>query len=146
MNCPPIQDLHRFHDAELSASERDRVAQHLLSCDACVEALASIESTRELVRAAPLPLPTPQMMQRWRRVGQDRSVRRLAGWMTAAASVVLGVSVYVASSTPAQASTSQAEWEALALGAELEDASTYQATATWIVNDLSAAPANRSQP
>lgn len=146
MNCPATYDLHRFHDDELSPVERERVVSHIETCDACAKALASIESTSKRVRSAPLPVPTGEMMARWRRVGQDRSVRRLAGWMTAAASVVLGVSVYMASSTPAQANTSSSDWEAVALGGELEDASTYQATATWIVNDLSAAPANRSQP
>ncbi len=148
MNCLTDHDLHRLHDDELSPADRLRVAGHLASCDACAARLHEIESIGRLLRNAPLPEMARDAMYRIQRnvaAMQERSVRRLAGWMTAAASVVLAVSLYVATSSQAQAAPSVTDWEAAAIGVDVDASTDDQATAAWIVADLLQAP-NDGQP
>jgi anti-sigma factor RsiW len=154
MTCPTEQDLHRYHDGELAGGDRGRLALHLADCGACQARLAEFRQIGALLRNAPLPQPAVEAMQRWQRnlaAMQDRQVRRFAGWMTAAASVVLAASLYVATSNQAQAvAPAVAEWEAAVVGIGLESpapeqgTSTYQTTAQWIVTDLSRASSGAS--
>ncbi len=145
MACLTDHDLHRLHDDELSPADRMRVAAHVASCDVCAERLHEIASIGDLLRNAPLPGMARDAMVRIQRnvaAMQERSVRRLAGWMTAAASIVLVVSLYAATSSQAHATPSVTEWEAAAIGVDVESTSTDQATAQWIVADLVQIPAD----
>ncbi len=52
--CEQVRELlHDFHDAELSASERDSVQSHLDGCAACRSSLGEIQSLAALLRSLP---------------------------------------------------------------------------------------------
>ncbi len=147
MTCPNDQLLHRFHDGELTPAERGVVSTHLQSCDACAAKLQEMRLIGDMIRSAPLPRLAADTLDRWQRSAlamQERSVRRLAGWMTAAASVALVVSLYTATASQANADTPVvSDWEAAVIGIDVESTSTDLATAQWIATDLSHAPAGR---
>lgn len=149
MTCPNDQLLHRFHDGELASAERGVVATHLQSCDACSAKLQELRLIGDMIRSAPLPRIATETLDRWHRNAlamQERSVRRLAGWMTAAASVALVVSLYTATASQANADTPVvSDWEAAVIGIDVESTSTDLTTAQWIATDLSDAPAGRQQ-
>lgn len=53
-SCEQVRELlHDFHDAELSASERDSVQSHLDGCAACRSSLGEIQSLAALLRSLP---------------------------------------------------------------------------------------------
>ncbi len=148
MICPTDHLLHRFQDDELSPLDRQTVAEHLRACDACATKLQHMSQLSDLLRSAPLPLPAMSAILKWQRntrLLQDRSIRRLASWMTAAASILLVASLYVSTSTQAQAMPTLHDWEAAVIGIDIEPGATDQATAQWMLTDLTHAPA-RSQP
>lgn len=141
MNCPSDQFLHRFHDDELSTQDRHAVQAHLAGCPVCAERVRELEAIRNMIRDASLGELTTRTLIRWHHAVIDmheRSIRRLAGWMTAAASVVLMVSLYTATRTQAQtAQLDVHDWEAAVVGIDVESASPDIATAQWIATDLS---------
>lgn len=123
---PEIEQLlQAWLDGELPAGERARV-EAILAADA--EAPAYVDSLRSIsdrVRSADLPLPDAMAQARWLaqwQIARDRSVRRLAGWMTAAAAIVLAATLSTAFTHPAQAQTpALAEWESAAVGSADDD-------------------------
>lgn len=147
MMCPTDQSLQRFHDDELSPHERTDVAGHLQSCDACAAKVQELGLLRDMIRSSPLPTIAVAALDRWHRNAmgmQERSVRRLAGWMTAAASIALVVSLYAATASQAQATApSVSEWEAAVIGIDVETISNDLTTAEWIATDLSRTPSGR---
>jgi anti-sigma factor RsiW len=115
--------------------------QHVRQCPQCEARLAEMRMIGDIVRNAPLPQPAKAAMARWHRnlaAIEERQVRRLASWMTAAASIVLAVSLYSAMSHQAvAASTPQlAEWEATLIGLDTSGPAE-QTTAQWMSSDLS---------
>lgn len=141
MNCPKDQFLHRFYDEELSPEDRHQVESHLASCSSCADRVRELQSIGNRIRQASFGELTSRTLVRWHHTVmdlQERSIRRLAGWMTAAASVVLVVSLYTATRTQAQTALSDVhDWEAAAVGIDIESASPDIATAQWIATDLS---------
>jgi anti-sigma factor RsiW len=123
MSLTPQHPLDAFADGELSTEQMAELAA-LLKDDA--DALAEVAAIRALgdrLRESPLPLPASGAEANWLRnwqIARDRSVRRLAGWMTAAASVILGITLSAALTRPAQAQPQLADWETAAV-AGLDD-------------------------
>src|SRR4051812_6839491 len=98
------QLLSALLDDELSPADAAGVRSSLSSEDQGYIDLLCTNADR--LREMDLPLPPAGAQARWLRDWQfarDRSVRRLASWMTAAASVVLGVTLSTFLSRPAQA-------------------------------------------
>jgi hypothetical protein len=85
MNCEQVQErLSRFHDGELSASERAAVELHLGSCLVCPGELAAIAELSELARKDPEPQPPPEL---WQEI--ERCLARPGkSWMTRARRLV----------------------------------------------------------
>jgi anti-sigma factor RsiW len=140
MKCLDEHDLHRLLDDELSPTLKMLVTLHVKTCPACAARLHELQMIGEALRAAPMPAPPAGAMRRWREnvmVVRDHSVRRLAGWMTAAASIVLVVSLYAASSNHVQATPMLSEWEAAVIGIDVDSASSDQTIAQWMATDLS---------
>ncbi|HEX8324115.1 MAG TPA: zf-HC2 domain-containing protein [Tepidisphaeraceae bacterium] len=116
--------LNAFLDGELPPADAAAVEAHLAGCPACAALVVGDRATGDRLRAAPLPVPSMDAHLRWLsqwQIARDRSVRRLAGWMTAAAAVVLGVTLSTTFVGPAQAQPALAEWEAAAFGSMDDD-------------------------
>ncbi len=141
MNCPTQEDLNRFHDGELSSQARGDIETHLHTCQVCYDHLSELSIVSDLIKNASMPQPTIAMMRKWQgsmRNLQEESVRRITGWLTAAASIVLAISLHLALSKQANATiVTLADWEPAAIGLQSDNASLDQATAQWIATDLS---------
>jgi predicted anti-sigma-YlaC factor YlaD len=89
----------RAHDGEASAAELAELQSHLVSCAACRDHAAALREISARIRGAELPAADAGLLARVRegaaaQVAQqqmDRRVRRLAGWLTAAAAAVMVV-------------------------------------------------------
>ena len=141
MTCPSEQDLTAFVDGELAASRVDDIAGHLADCDACAALVARYRRVGDVVRGAAMDVPTLVAQSRWINavsLSSDRSVRRLASWMTAAASIVLVATLSMWVSSNAQATpTPLSDWEATAIAGPEAVSDSPHATAQLIALDLS---------
>jgi anti-sigma factor RsiW len=92
MICDRAAQVHAYHDGELASGEIASLESHLVDCADCRELLADLRAVSELIAAAPMAdMPADsmrQMKQAWW-ANQDRGVRRIASWLTAAAAVVM---------------------------------------------------------
>lgn len=138
MNRLSDQLLNAFADGELSPAEMARVAAILQTDAGLTEDVRTIQEIGDALRAAPLPAPATGLSERllnnWR-IERDRSVRRLAGWMTAAAAIVLGITVANSFTRTAVAQPTLAEWETAAVGSAVDDDDTRR-TAKLLAVDL----------
>ena len=94
----------------------------------------------DALRDARLEEPSLAAQSRWMdavSLATDRSVRRLAGWMTVAASVVLVVTMLMSSQSSAQATPALADWEAAAINGPDTSNDSVHATAQMLAVDLS---------
>jgi anti-sigma factor RsiW len=92
MNCERSEQVHRYHDGELPAGERDALEAHLKSCGQCSGLLGELQSMSRILSAAPMAAISNDAMQRIRAaryVLPEAGVLRIAGWLTAAAAAVL---------------------------------------------------------
>ncbi|MGC4034227.1 MAG: hypothetical protein QM754_21315 [Tepidisphaeraceae bacterium] len=138
MSQLPDHLLNAFADGELSPAEMARVAAILQADAGLTEEVRTIQEIGDALRAAPLPTPaaglSERLMNNWR-VERDRSVRRLAGWMTAAAAIVLGITVANNFTRTAVAQPVLAEWETAAVSSTADDDDTRR-TAKLLAVDL----------
>jgi anti-sigma factor RsiW len=92
VNCDQTSEVHAYHDGELPAERREALEAHLRQCAACRELLGELRRLSALLVHAPLPAPRGasgwNTHEAWRSAG-ERSIRRMAGWLTAAAATVL---------------------------------------------------------
>lgn len=95
MNCDRTHDLSALHDGELPAAARAELHTHLQSCADCRAELAALRQLSASITAAALAEPSQITMARLVRAPQTQeyAVRRLAGWMTAAAAVLLAITL-----------------------------------------------------
>lgn len=140
MTCPADLILNRLLDGELTPAEAHAAEAHVRQCPQCAARLAELRMVGDVLRDAPLPAPARAAVERWHRAltqVEEQQVRRLASWMTAAASVVLALSLYSAMSRQAVAQPPRlADWEAALIGID-SSVPAEQATAQWISTDLS---------
>ena len=143
MTHPSEHLLSAYYDGELSPAECNAIAAHLAECKACESILHDFASITETLTAAAFAEPTIAVQAQWLRSfrpakqqGVERGVRQLAGLLAAAAAIVIAVSVAIPSE--AQATSAPAEWEIASVTGTADVAATPQATAQWIVVDLSA--------
>ncbi|MCC6239304.1 MAG: zf-HC2 domain-containing protein [Phycisphaerales bacterium] len=111
MTCDQHNFVQLHHDGELTPREELEFQSHLRTCSQCTQELAQLQGVSRLLDEAPLVQPLPMTIQRLRRVlrnNREQSVRRLSGWLTAAAAAVLALSFAVPDLTPAQSNSSAA--------------------------------------
>jgi anti-sigma factor RsiW len=93
--CPTSEQVHAYHDGELPSAQRAAFEAHLASCRECQALLEQLGQLTKLFAQAPLAeLPQRALGRMYgsfhaARARQEQSVRRLAGWMTAAAAAIL---------------------------------------------------------
>jgi len=147
MNCQSEQ-IHAYHDGELSPSDRAAVEAHLSECADCRELLADLRSVAQLVATAPMVEMPPQAMKRMQQAwwtAQDRGVLRVASWLTAAAAAVIFAAVMF--SPASQRAETNSNWQMAALMPPTDSQDQDEApqqnevvdAAQWIANDLALA-------
>jgi len=148
MNCEQGVQIHRYHDGDLSASERLDVQSHLLICAECRELLTDLENLTHMLATVPLPDMTTRAMNRmhgswWAasRQAQELSVRRFASWLTVAAAVLLFLPLASPTENPRIEEQQAGVWaDTLALipPSDLHDVpnSDMVEVARWMANDV----------
>src|SRR6186997_1176895 len=97
MTCEQTAQIHRYHDGDLSPAEQAFVQEHLTTCGECRELLGDLQDISRMFATVDLPEVTNRAINRmqgawWKAAtakAEDRSIRKLASWMTAAAAAVL---------------------------------------------------------
>src|SRR5688500_5518902 len=92
MTCN-VDQLYRYHDGELDAGAAREVEAHVTSCHACRALLGDLQSMSGWSASAQVPVVHTARLNAiaqsaWH-ASSDRGVRRLAGWITAAAAAVM---------------------------------------------------------
>lgn len=94
MSCQWNGKIQALHDGELAAGERASTEAHAASCSECTAELQNLGRMARFLNAAPLPGISELTLAR---VGErikaerlnGRRTARLAGWLTAAAALVM---------------------------------------------------------
>lgn len=96
MSCDRTPDLAALHDGELPAASRAELHTHLQSCADCRAELAGLRKLSNTIAAAPMAMPSQIALARLQAAprAQERGIRRLAGFMTAAAAVLLAITLF----------------------------------------------------
>src|SRR2546421_11214269 len=93
--CEHPTEIHAYHDGELSAPRRAEFEAHLAACDECRRELHELRQMARLLVAAPMPQLPAYLPARIvssfesARNAKDSGLRKLAGWLNAAAAVIL---------------------------------------------------------
>src|SRR5687768_12217893 len=137
--------IHAYHDGELPADRRAAVEAHVNACDPCGALLADLRRMSQLVAAAPMADLPPHAMKRMQQAwwaAQDRGVRRIAGWLTAAAAAVIFAAVIL---SPSQRPESSPSFQLATLMPPAESPEQDEPqnevidAAQWIANDIALA-------
>jgi anti-sigma factor RsiW len=149
MICDQASHIHAYHDGDLSPEQKTVVENHLQVCAECRELLAELQNLTQVLQTIHLPEMPPRVLSRmygaWWATAQvrDRGVRRLAGWLTAAAAAILVLVPTFSPSRPAEFETTSAgAWkETIAFippAGPRDDANAELVqVAQWLANDLS---------
>src|SRR5437868_3157277 len=146
MNCERSEQVHRYHDGELPAGERDALEAHLKACAECAGLLRELQAMSRIFAAAPMATISDDAMQRLRAaryVLPDAGVLRIAGWLTAAAAAVLLAALPVwrqeyPVQAPAIASADVLDTDAVTPPADADTShNDLVALAQWMSDDLS---------
>ncbi|HVT90920.1 MAG TPA: zf-HC2 domain-containing protein [Tepidisphaeraceae bacterium] len=94
MSCERSEQVQAYYDGELPASQRATVEAHLADCFDCRELLNELKRVSGLLLSVPLPELPQSAMNRMKgawwasKAAQERGIRRLSAWMTAAAAAI----------------------------------------------------------
>lgn len=150
MTCDRTHQVSAYHDGELAAGAVAELERHLPACEACRDELASLRRLSAMVQSAAMDEPAFGSLQRWMRSSPraaiDHSVRRLAGWMTAAAATVFVTATLSLMMRSAEATPVLGEWELAMVNPGSEPASQTVLLAQWMADDLSAGADTEVQP
>lgn len=143
MSCRKAVHIHAYYDGESSPDEKLAVEAHLHECAECRALLADLRGLSTMLRECPLATAPPGLLGRLQTTSysaQDREVRRLAGWMTAAAAAVLLIALAGYPNRQVEAA-SPGTWELAAVMPPIQpgdDVVTETVeVARWMVADLS---------
>lgn len=142
--CNRTGDIHRYHDGELPDPDRRIIESHLQDCPECRQLLSELQHLSALITGAVTteapPALVPRLHECWS-AGRDRSVLRLAGWLTGAAAAVLIVALLSKGFGRTNLAAQPPFWEAVAVtppSEQPEEASPELVVAQWMAEDLSA--------
>jgi anti-sigma factor RsiW len=148
MDCNTEQ-IHAYHDGELAPGDRAAVEAHLNDCGDCRKLLADLRSVSQMLTTAPMAEMTPLAMKRMQQAwwaAQDRGVRRIASWLSAAAAAVIFAAVmFSPQSHRGSDGTGSSNWQMVALTPPTSAADDEPQqdevvdAAQWIANDLALA-------
>jgi anti-sigma factor RsiW len=148
MTCEQTNQVHRYHDGDLSPEQQAALEAHLQVCAECRDLLADLRELSETLLAVPLPEVPQETVNRMQssfwiaRDSRDRSVRLLAEWLTAAAAIVLALVPLSSPSPKPEAADRMKPWvEVVAIAPPLtpgnSEHSNLVQVAQWMASDLS---------
>jgi anti-sigma factor RsiW len=144
--CNQSQNVHAYHDGELSPEQRVSIEAHLKTCDECAKLLADLRQLTVMLSAAPMaeiPADTLAHLREVRYINPDAAILRIAGWLTAAAAAVLLAALpFWPGSESIEANTTTSLIETVAVNPPAENASDETrseavADAQWMADTLS---------
>src|SRR5213083_431027 len=116
-SCERAFQVQAYHDGELTPADRGAVESHLAECAECRELLDELRDLSAMFSAAAMAQMPESSRNRlygvwWKsRSNSDRSVRRITGWLTAAAAAVLAIGLLRAPGQAPAASARVDAWE-----------------------------------
>jgi anti-sigma factor RsiW len=116
MSCENSAQVHAYHDGDLSEEQRASLEAHLAVCAECRELLEDLQRLSAMFATVPLPEMPPRAINKmygsyWAaRQKQDRGIRLLAEWLTAAAAVVLLVAQIGTSPVTTRPEAAETAW------------------------------------
>jgi anti-sigma factor RsiW len=123
--CEFLQMVDAYHDGELSVEQRGRFERHLAACGICDAELRSLRAISQRVAAGEVPVLPADAMARLHEaasIGEERSVLRIAEWLTTAAAAVLLMGlVGLFRTTPASSPQAKNDWTELAVTFDQQD-------------------------
>jgi anti-sigma factor RsiW len=154
--CEHSIQLHAYHDGELSPALRVQLEAHVAGCEECRRELDELRQMARLLVAAPMPQMPADLPARIAssfesaRRAKDSGLRKLAGWLNAAAAVILlaatvrmsGMMTRGTEKQPTEASSGLRDWELSAVmppDRQVDDAGSADLiqVAQWMARDLS---------
>ena len=108
MSCQRSQQLHAWHDGQLSEHDRAVFGEHLAGCAQCQEDLRQISALSRLfftVRASAIPPDVLHRLHQSSGMLRGRAIMRFARRLTIAAAMILAIGAVALmrqASTPAQ--------------------------------------------
>jgi anti-sigma factor RsiW len=146
MSCGRLSQVHRYYDGELPAGQRADVEAHIRECAECRELLAGLGRLSCVIAQAgmrPLSGERLERLQHSWRTARERSVIRLAGWLTAAAAVLIAVLLAEPGGRRVELAGQPAFWETVAATPPTEgqedSGSDMAVMAQWMTDELSTA-------
>lgn len=146
MNCNRATQANKYHDGELAGDERVGFEAHLEQCEDCRQLLGELGRLTAMVkgmRGAEMPAGLIERLQERRRESEERTILRLAGWLTATAAGILIASLLSWPATGTDMAGQPAIWESVAIrpASELNDNgdSELLVVAQWMADDLGSA-------
>jgi anti-sigma factor RsiW len=150
MTCDKAAEVQAYHDRELDSARSRAIEAHVERCADCAALLAELRALSAMIADAPFPAMPDRALSRFRgafHVAQERGMVRVAGWLTAAAAVLLVGSLSlmhwpVDRPTGGLATTARpTAWEVNAVTppalAQAEGNSELVQVAQWMADDLS---------
>jgi anti-sigma factor RsiW len=92
MMCEQAAEVHAYHDRELDAARSRAAEAHIQRCADCAALLAELQALSAIIAQAPFPAMPDRSVSRFHgafHAAQERGMVRVAGWLTAAAAVLL---------------------------------------------------------
>lgn len=147
MPCDQTQLVAAYHDGELTPDQAREFAIHLESCPTCRRELDALQHLTQAIAAAPLAQPSGITMARLAAVRrlQDRGTRRLAGALTAAAAVLLVVSLW-SDSRRSEPASPLVVLDVVTAAPDEEPPPQTLTVARWMATDLALASAGGGRP
>lgn len=144
-DCKQKEWLAPYHDGELPPERRRELEEHLAGCPHCARELERLQGLSGLLATAQAPAVPEGMVSRLHEAldgAREYGIIRLCRAVSLAAAALLIVcGSWLLSGAPNGSAPAGplANWElvAVALDAELAQAGAEEATALWVVSDLS---------
>lgn len=122
--CEFLKLVDAYHDGELAIEQRERFERHLASCGICAAELRSLRAISQRLAAGEMPALSEAALNRLHEaanIGEERSVLRIAEWLTTAAAAVLLLGLVGLFRTTPASRTATNDWTPYAVTFDQQD-------------------------
>jgi len=146
MICELTELVHRYHDGELAIAECHSMERHILECNECRRLFEELRGLSDFIACSPRAEMPDELVDRLyavRRSVADGSVLRIAEWLTAAAAMLMIVTLLTWPSERNDRVSQTVHWETVAVmppaDSRIQADSELVVMARWMADDLSLA-------